>query len=851
MGTPRLTGRFVQADPTGAIAVWSTSFCLAFFLLFSSAFAAPKPLEQHPTKEGADFFEKQIRPILVRNCYECHSGDQKKAKGNFVLDTREGLRKGGKSGAVIEPGHPDHSLLIEAVRYESLEMPPKEKLPDDVIEKLVKWVEMGAPDPRRGKAAKARGKIDFVEARKFWAFQRPKALPPPQPHDAAWPAGDIDRFIRARQEKEHLHPVADADPVTFIRRVTFDLTGLPPTVEEVDAFVGDQSPDPFSKVVDRLLASPRFGERWGRHWLDIVRYGESTGKEINLPYRYAWRYRNYVIDAFNADKPYNRFIVEQLAGDLLPPRNAAERSELPVATGFLALGPKSVALGPDQYNYDLFDDQIDVTGRAFLGMTIACARCHDHKYDPIPTTDYYAIAGIFRSTKTFAGVLPGRNHVVEVSLLQPPEAARRAKSKSQTPEGEQEGTAEIGRLEKELERLRALLQPPKPPPKTPNNRRPPARPVQRPPVDQKQVRDQIKKLQDRLDKLEMVPSSALDLAMGVREGLPSNSPVLNRGELKDKGPEVPRGVLTVLKTGDARVGPRHSGRMELAHWIANKDNPLTARVLVNRVWSHLFGEGLVDTVDNFGALGDEPTHPALLDFLAVRFMNDDKWSIKRLIRSIVLSRVYRLSSAHQADNYAADPSNKFLWRMERRRLDAEEIRDAMLAASGALDLKRPEGSPVLELDNGPVRGGKGLQDVRKPSNVRSVYLPVLRGSIPDVLTVFDGADPSLIVGKRDVTTVATQALFLMNNPLIATQAERMARRILQPKGLDQSARIDLAYRLALGRPPDEHEKTSVSRYLVEYRQSLEKGQHKGNPQIAAWATLCQTLFASGEFRYVY
>jgi hypothetical protein len=827
--------------------VQSTIFCLALVPLFATA--APKAGEQHSTKGGADFFEKQIRPILVRNCYECHSGDAKKAKGNFVLDTREGLRKGGKSGAVIEPGHPDHSLLIEAVRYESLEMPPKEKLPDEVIEKLVRWVEMGAPDPRRGKAAKTRGKIDFVEARKFWAFQRPRAVPPPPPHDAGWPKSDIDRFIRARQEKEHLRPVADADRVTLIRRVTFDLTGLPPTVEEVDAFVGDQSPDAFSTVVDRLLASPRFGERWGRHWLDIVRYGESTGKEINLPYRYAWRYRNYVIDAFNADKPYNRFIVEQLAGDLLPPKNLTERGELAVATGFLALGPKSVALGADQYNYDLFDDQIDVTGRAFLGMTIACARCHDHKYDPIPTTDYYAIAGIFRSTKTFAGVLPGRNHVVEVSLLQPPEAARRAKSKSETPDGEQERTAEIGRLEKELERQRALLQPPKAPPKTPNRR--PPRPAPRPPVDQKQVRDQIKKLQDRLNALEMVPSGSLDLAMGVREGLPSNSPVLNRGELKDKGPEVPRGVLTVLKTGDARVGPRHSGRMELAHWIANKDNPLTARVLVNRVWAHLFGEGLVDTVDNFGALGDEPTHPALLDFLAVRFMNDDKWSIKRLIRSIVLSRVYRLSSAHQADNYAADPSNKFLWRMERRRLDAEEIRDAMLAASGALNLERPEGSPVLELDNGPVRGGKGLQVVRKPSNVRSVYLPVLRGSVPELLQVFDGADPSLIVGKRDVTTVATQALFLMNNPFIATQAERMARRILQQKGLDQPARIDLAYRLALGRVPDEHEKTSVSQYLNAYRESLEKAQHKSNPQIAAWASLCQTLFASGEFRYVY
>jgi hypothetical protein len=854
MGIPHRTGRSVPpAVRPSAIGLLSTSFCLALLLPFATgtAAAAPKPLEQHPTKEGADFFEKQIRPILVRNCYECHSGDPKQAKGNFVLDTREGLRKGGKSGAVIEPGHPDHSLLIEAVRYESLEMPPKEKLSDEVIDKLVRWVEMGAPDPRRGKAVKARGKIDFVEARKFWAFQRPKAVPPPQPHDAGWPKTDIDRFIRARQEQEHLQPVTDADRVTLIRRVTFDLTGLPPTVEEIDGFVNNKSPDAFATIVDRLLMSPRFGERWARHWLDIVRYGESTGREINLPYRYAWRYRNYVIDAFNDDKPYNRFIVEQLAGDLLPPRNATERGELAVATGFLALGPKSVAQGAEQYSYDLIDDQIDVTGRAFLGMTIACARCHDHKYDPIPTTDYYAMAGIFRSTKTFAGVQPGRKVAVEVSLLPSPEADRTAKSKSATPEDQQDHTAEIGRLEKDLEHLRAQLPqgPAKAPPKGPKRR--PPRPVQRPKVDQKQVRDQIKKLQDRLDALEMVPSGALDLAMGVREGLPSNSPVLNRGELKDKGTEIPRGVLTVLKTGDSRIAPRHSGRMELAHWIANKDNPLTARVIVNRVWEHLFGEGLVDTIDNFGALGDEPTHPALLDTLAVRFMNDDKWSIKQLIRSIVLSRVYRLSSAHQADNYAADPSNKFLWRMERRRLDAEEIRDAMLAASGALNLERPEGSPVLELDNGPVRGGKGLQEVRKPSNVRSVYLPILRGNVPELLQVFDAADPNLIVGKRDVTTVATQALFLMNNPFIATQAERMARRILQHKDLDQPARIDLAYRLALGRLPDEQEKISVSHYLVEYRKSVEGAQHKGDPQFVAWASLCQTLFASGEFRYVY
>jgi len=817
--------------------------------------AAQHAADPHSTKEGAEFFEKQIRSILVHNCYECHSGNPKKAKGGFVLDTREGLRKGGKSGPAIDPGHPDHSLLIEAVRYESLEMPPKEKLPDEVIDKLVRWVEMGAPDPRQGKAARTRGKINMVEARKFWAFQRPRATRPSHVQDEAWPFTDIDRFLRARQEAEHLTPVAAADEVSLIRRVTFDLTGLPPTLEEIDAFTNDKSAEAFAKVVDRLLASPRFGERWGRHWLDVVRYGESTGKEGNLPYRYAWRYRNYVIDAFNADKPYNRFVVEQLAGDLVPPRNPIDHNNLLVATGFLALGSKAPLNGnAEQFRYDVIDDQIDVTGRAFLGMTIACARCHDHKYDPIPTTDYYAMAGIFRSTELLDGVKPGRRVAIETNLLHLPEPHKNGQSPSAETEEERSHRAEIARVEKQLDHLRQQLKPaPKPPQKTAKGK--PKPPVRRtpppPPIDQKQVREQIKTLQDRLDELQKVPSESHDLAIGVREGPPSNSPLLNRGELKDKGLEVPRGMLTVLRVGDSRINPRRSGRQQLAHWIANKDNPLTARVMVNRVWEHLFGQGLVDTVDNFGALGDEPTHPELLDTLAVRFMNDDGWSVKKLIRSIVLSHVYRLSSEHNADDYAVDASNKFLWRHERRRLDAEEIRDAILAASGSLDLDRPEGSPILELDNGPVRGGKGLQAVNKPSNVRSVYLPILRGMLPESLQVFDMADPSLIVGKRDVTTVATQALYLMNNPFVATQAERMAKRVLEPKGLDPSARIELAYRLALGRLPTEREKTDVDRYLTEYRKSLEAAQHKGNSQLAAWASFCQTLFAAGEFRFVY
>jgi hypothetical protein len=575
----------------------------------------------------------------------------------------------------------------------------------------------------------------------------------------------------------------------------------------------------------------------------VVRYGESTGKELNYPYRYAWRYRNYVIDSLNADIPYDQFIIEQLAGDMLTGKDTMQHDNLLVATGFLALGPKSIVVNDEQFRYDVIDDQIDVTGRAFLGMTIACARCHDHKYDPIPTTDYYALAGIFRSTQTMCGVKPGRRVVSEVLLLRlgepdgngdPPAAA------------EQQRRKQIEQLEKLRDHLYEILRTPqkKPNPKQPNS-------ASTPQTDPKKIREEIKTLEERLDKMETVPSSIQDLALGVREAAPSNSPVLVGGELRRKGAIVPRGVLTVLSTPAARIDPHRSGRLALARWIASKDNPLTARVMVNRVWQHLFGQGLVRTVDNFGALGEEPSNPELLDTLAVHFMNEDKWSLKKLIRSLVLSRVYRLSCAHNADNYAKDPSNKLLWRMERRRLDAEEIRDAILAASGQLDLVRPEGSPILELDNGIIRGGKPLQNVRKPTNHRSVYLPILRGMVPEMLQVFDMADPNLIMGERDVTTVAPQALFMMNSPFVITQAHQMARRVLGTRGLNKDARIHLAYRLALGRLADEHEKEDIEHYLAGYQKALESAAPKENPQVAAWASLCQTLMASGEFRYLY
>jgi len=818
----------------------------------------PKPTEPRLSKVEIDFFEKKIRPVLVHNCYKCHSGDPAKAKAHFVLDTHDGLRKGGESGEAVSPRHPEKSLLIEAISYEGLEMPPAGQLPDEVIEDFKKWVEMGAPDPRVGKAANPKNKIDMVEAKRYWAFQRPKASPAPKVHFAKWPISDIDRFVLARLEMEHLKPVPDAEHVTLIRRLTFDLTGLPPTPEEIDVFVKDNSGNAVSKVVDRLLQSAHFGERWGRHWLDVVRYAESTGKERNVPYRYAWRYRDYVIDAFNADKPYDKFIVEQLAGDIIQNKNPAEHDRLLIATGFLAVGPKAAAnIFVEQFKVDVIDDQIDVTGRAFLGMTIACARCHDHKFDPIPTTDYYAMAGIFHSTETYDGIKPGRRSASDERLLKLSHNDLHAKASPEESKAQKERQQEIAKIERQVADLhKKLMEANKKPANAKGAKgKQPARPAvaNAPKVDQKAVREEIKKLEDRLDELEGQATASGNLAMGARESAaPADFHVLVRGELKDKGQDVPRGALTVLKTNEtAHISPRHSGRMELAQWIADKNNPLTARVMVNRVWEHLFGRGLVDTVDNFGALGNEPSHPLLLDALAIQFM-EQKWSVKRLIRSLVLSRVYQLSSAHDDDNYEKDPGNKYLWRMSRRRLDAEEIRDAMLLASGQLNLDRPEGSPAMELSNmGVGVGGKGMQEVRRPSTVRSVYLPILRGLVPDMLGAFDVADPDLIVGKRDVTTVPTQALFLMNNPFVLKQSEEMAKRVLKQEGLDENGRIDLAYRLAVGRLPTASERTDAAQYVADYRKSFEGAKQKGNPQMAAWTSFCQALFQCGLFRYLY
>ncbi|HZL88522.1 MAG TPA: PSD1 and planctomycete cytochrome C domain-containing protein [Pirellulaceae bacterium] len=828
--------------------------------------AAPLVAAEAVSGQGADFFEKKIRPVLVANCYQCHSASAKELKGELRLDTKEGLRKGGESGAIIVAGKPDESLLVQSLRHENgMEMPPQKKLPDEVIADFVKWVEMGAPDPRAANTTTVGGKYNKIDARKHWSFQPPKVVPPAL-KDAAWPRTEIDKYILAGVERKQLRPVADADKETLIRRVTFDLVGLPPTPQEIDAFVSDQSSNALEKVIDRLLASPQFGERWGRHWLDVARYGESTGKERNVPFPNAWRYRDYVYDAFNADKPYDQFVREQVAGDLLPAKNDAEKNEHLVATGFLTLGPKSLnQRNREQYLMDQVDEQIDVATRAVIAISVACARCHDHKFDPIPQTDYYALAGIFKSTDVFAGVRAGNNKTgysgEHLSLIE--SGAKKPASS--------DDRRELIRLRDELERAEKELTAVKANAGKPDaaNARPAvaAGKNAKQKAKQKAKREQLARqkanpvarqeravadLKQQIRDLEAKISPPGEPVMAARESdRIANCRVNIRGEVNDLGPEVPRGFVSVLTTAQSpKVNVQQSGRLQLAVWLSQKSNPLTARVMVNRIWYHLFGRGIVETVDNFGALSEAPTHPELLDYLAIRFM-DNGWSVKKSIKEIMLSRTYQLSSEHNEANYAADPDNKLVWRMSRRRLDAEVIRDSILAVSGQLDLKRPQGSLTQEISGGEIGRQARTEALKRPVTFRSAYLPLVRGLVPEILNVFDVADPELVVGQRDVTTVATQALFLMNSPFVQEQAQQAAKRILAEPTASDEARVDLAFRLAVGRLPEQAERQSALAFLRDFEQSLESSRPLEEKRRAAWTGLCHSLFASAEFRYVY
>ena len=832
--------------------LFSASACL--LAVVATAAAADKPTEKISPDQLA-FFEKKIRPVLVAKCYKCHSAESEKVKGGLLLDTREGIRTGGATGHAVEPGDLKGSLLIAAIRGEKkdLLMPPKEKLPPEVIADFEKWVLMGAPDPRDGKAKTAK-KPDLADGKNFWAFQPVKPVAVPQPKDTKWSTSDVDRFILTKLEQHKLKPVADADPHTFIRRLYFDLIGLPPTPEQVAAFVKDYQSasgnreSAIAKVVDQLLASPHFGERWGRHWLDVARFAESSGKERNYAYPEAWRYRDYVIAAFNADKPYDRFLREQVAGDLLPAKDAAQRNEQLIATGFLALGPK----GLNERNREAFvmetvDEQIDVTTRAVMGVTVSCARCHDHKFDPVPQRDYYAMAGIFKSTETHFGIGGGKNrqpstHVPLVkSFTPPPPLTQSAAAPVQV------ASASGGKLTPEMEaKLKQFVQ------------KNPKLAIRLKTMSEAEKVIAFERLQGNVkgakpaknaSKYPETPAAPKatgepngQWAMAVLDGKPADCPIYIRGELEEKGPVIPRGFVTVLgATEPAKITPGQSGRLELANWLTAPENPLTARVLANRVWQHLFGDGIVSTPDNFGATGERPTHPELLDYLANRLVANG-WSVKQLVREVVLTRTYQLSSTPAAKNFAADPDNNFLWRANQRRLDAESIRDGILAVSGRLDPQPPAGSCLSGLADTDL-GRAARTSLNTDARHRSLYLPIVRDMLPEALDLFDFAEPSLVVAAREVTTVPSQALYMLNSPFIRENAAAFAKRF-QGTSADPKERITAAYLLAFSRPPSTAEIARAESYLKA--QAAERG----SSSESALTTFCQALFASAEFRYV-
>jgi len=784
--------------------------------------------ENAPTAEQVTFFEKNIRPVLVSKCYDCHSAKAEKVKGNLLLDTRDGIRQGGDSGHAVVPGNLDESLLIAAIRYtdKDTQMPPSKsggKLPDDVIANFEQWVRMGAPDPREG-VVKTAEQMSAEKAKDFWSFKQPVKAPVPTVKNKAWPISDLDRRVLASLEAANLTPVDDADPRALLRRVYFDLIGMPPPMGAMDAFAKEWSKGreagqkSLAFVVDKLMQTPQYGERWGRHWLDVARYGESTGKEINDLFPTAWRYRDYVIDSFNEDKPYDLFVREQIAGDLMPATDAEEYNDHLIATAFLALGTKNLGEKKKlQFAMDQVDEQIDAVSKSVLGITVACARCHDHKFDPISTRDYYAMAGIFRSTETFYGT-NGKGGKYNVSKLLP--LADESKSLSEQPE-----------LKKSTEKLLAD-----------------ALAIER---QNKKAKKMGTGKKGYAKASRQSPQQIRREVMGVSEGPVMQSPIYVKGEIDDPGPVVPRGFVTTLVQKDTPTVPSNaSGRLELALWLTSTNNPLTARVMVNRVWQHLFGQGLVRTADNFGSTGERPTHPELLDQLALDFMSNG-WSVKKLIREIVLSRTYQLSTRGDAANQQADPGNRLLWRMNPRRLDAEAIRDAMLTASGMMDLNPPGGSMVGSVGDG-IASGYADRFVNAQFHYRSIYLPIVRDFVPSCLEVFDFAEPSLVIANRDTTNVPSQALYLMNNEFVIEQAKALAHRISTTPNLDHAGRIKLAYELALSRPPTDAERARADKFLRAEVTGLMK-QEKGKAPAAAeeaYATFCQALFACAEFRYV-
>jgi hypothetical protein len=753
-------------------AIW----VLSSFLLLSPSGV----MGQEKTPPSAiEFFETRVRPVLAEHCFSCHG--PKKQKAGLRLDSAGHFFKGSEFGPIVVKGKADQSLLIRAIRQVGdTKMPPKGKLSDRAIADLTAWVNMGAPWPKDGSQVVAE-----ESWKTHWAFQPVRKPELATVNDKAWATSPLDAFILTALKKKGIRPNPPADRRTLLRRATFDLIGLPPTVEEIAAFEGDSSPGAFAKVVDRLLASPHYGERWGRHWLDIARYADTKGYVFTEERRYAfaYTYRDYVIRAFNEDLPYDQFIVQQLAADRLLAQGKTDQRSL-AAMGYLTLGRRFL-----NNIHDIIDDRIDVVSRGLLGLTVTCARCHDHKYDPIPTRDYYSLYGVFASSAE-----PRDLPLIGAPERTPAYIAYESKLKE---------------LEQAVARFRET------------NKTELAK-------GNRKFRDELTALQKKVDAWQATSPSAPPRAMVLVDAQPMTPHVFVRGNPSNPGPVVPRQFLNVLSNGRRQPFKEGSGRLELARAIASKDNPLTARVLVNRLWLHHFGAGLVNTASDFGLRSELPSHPELLDYLAWRFM-EDGWSIKKMHRLIMLSRAYQQSSGDNPQAAKIDPENRLLWKFQRRRLDLEALRDSLLAVSGKLDRKM--GGAAVDILDAPFSGR------------RTMYGFIDRQNLPGLFRTFDFASPDATSPQRYQTTVPQQALFLLNSPFMMEQTRRLLARPEVTSQTTTEARIQALHRIVYGRDADPDEVRLGERFLAA-------AEPPGRNGLTASERYGQVLLLANEFVFV-
>jgi hypothetical protein len=954
----------VKAVNENAIRAMTATRLSVSFTIFAAAFAATfavAPVAAHgQTPEQLEYFEKNVRPVLVTSCQPCHNAKVKSS--GLDLSSAAGLFGGATGGPVISKDQPEASRLLSAVGYEdSLKMPPTGKLKPEEIEAFKNWVKMGAPWPGAEHAAAiippAPKKEFTADQKAFWAFQPVKDPALPTVRNSKWVKTPVDAFILAKLEEKGIKPAPPAGKSVLLRRATFDLTGLPPTEQEISSFLADQSPKAFEKVVDRLLASPRYGERWGRHWLDVARYADSTGNDEDHRYPYAWRYRDYVISSFNEDLPYDQFVREQIAGDLLPGPDGKLNARGVVATGFLALGAKALAqVDKKKMLYDVWDEQVDVTSRAFLGLTMACARCHDHKFDPILTKDYYSMVGMFASTRSFEKANQGVASLLYRPLIKEDEykayqayqarigienlnaelildaAAEKAAAMSATQvadymvasravyqdgakpaDASKEKNLDVALLDKWVK----LLAPAKES-KDPKVLRPwldewyaatdataadvskayqarylhsltdyykmvakthtatrkkleagePVKenlkikeedkffnavystrgplmiaPKEREKLCSDDEKKQVAEFHAKAEQLKKDGPLEPDMADAVSEDKPVQQKVLLRGDYNTPGEDAPLSVPAILKKAAPEPAEFHgSGRLEIAQWMTDVKNPLPARVMVNRIWMWHFGEGIVASPDNFGKMGGRPTHPELLDYLASRFV-EGGWSVKKMQRLIMLSSSYQMASDSDEKSMAADPENTLISRFNRQRLDVEEIRDGMLAIDGTLDSTMGgtlQSGFGTDSENSSGRLSLNPETVKR----RTVYLPLRRSNLPTLLNLYDFGDATTVNGKRALTNVAPQALFMMNSEFVTERAKNVVKSLMEDQKFTNRQRVEEMYLKALDRKPAPEEIDSAFTYMDRYKEKFHADE------IAAWQSFFHILLTSNEFIYL-